>query len=130
MERMYRSAVVLLVMAACGANADQISFDSSEGLGDDLGDCDCQYYDNSHGDTPSLQLTCFGDIDVSFFLDPRVMDTEQGVTLIFEPDAIGSFGGAGFGRFHSLGAERRADHNIVRSLDGVSIRWAEQEACD
>jgi hypothetical protein len=129
MESMYRCAVVLLVAAACSDPADSISFDDSEGLGDDLDRCDCQYYDSSEGDEPSLQLTCFGDIAVSFFLDPRVMETEQGVSLIFEPDA-GAFGAAGFGSFHSLGPERRADHKIVRSLDGVTLRWSEQDACD
>jgi hypothetical protein len=126
---MYRFAVVLLMAAACSDPADSISFASTKGLGDDLDRCDCQYYDSSQGDDPSLQLTCFGDIAVSFFLDPRVMDMEQGVTLIFEPDA-GSFGAAGCGSFHSLGPERRADSKIVRSLDGVSIRWSDQDACD
>lgn len=126
---MYRCAVVLLVAAACSDRADTISFDSSEGLGDDLGECDCQYYDSSHGDDPTLQITCFGDLAVSFFLDPRVMDSEQGVGLIFEPDS-GSYGGAGFGSFHSLGSERRADHKIVRSIDGVTLRWDEQDGCD
>jgi hypothetical protein len=127
---MYRYAVVLLLAAACSDPADSISFASTEGLGDDLDRCDCQYYDSSQGDEPSLQLTCFGDIDVSFFLDPGTMDTEQGVSLIFEPEVPGSFGAGGFGSFHSLGPERRADHKIVRSLDGVTLRWAEQDACD
>lgn len=129
---MYRAAVALILVAACGPGPDQVAFDSGAGAGADFGACDCQYYDASQGDDPSIQITCRGGefFAMSFSLDSRVM-TDQDVGIIFTLDhRDGAWAAGARGSFSTLGPERRDGQKIVRSLGGVDVTWPAQTACD
>jgi hypothetical protein len=132
---LFRSTLVIAVLvSACSDEPDQLSFSSGEGAGKGFGACGCEYDDGSHG-SPSIEVTCSGGStfdNVSFFLDPGLTKTDQGVLLIFSPgDVPASYRGGGTGQYGSLGAERRVNPSkIVRSIDGVEVRWDEQDTCD
>jgi hypothetical protein len=126
--------VITLLVAGCSDGPDQLSFSRGDGTGKDLGTCDCEYDDGSHG-SPFIQVSCNSGSkigDVSFFLDPTVTMADQGILLIFLPsDVPASYRGSGTGQYGSLGPERRANASkIVRSIDGIEVRWDEQDACD
>ncbi len=132
---LFRRTLVIAVLAtACADEPDQISFSGGEGAGKDFGACNCTYDDGSHGD-PFLEITCFTSSsigDVSFFLDPTVLDADQRMSLLFVPDSVpGDYRATGTGRHGAIGSERRINASkIVRSLEGVEVRWDEQDACD
>jgi hypothetical protein len=130
-----RWLLVLLPVAACSSPEESITFDHSEGTGNELSGCTCTYYDGTDNDW-SIEISCntgHGELEaLTMFADPRnTMGEGDGKLIMIPQNNPANYVGGAAAIVAPIGADNHSsDTRVIRDLSNVSFRWADQIACN